>query len=347
MTKIKKDEISALTEERLNLGVKNLWYPILPSWKVNENPVGITRLGERIAVWRGDDGQVRAVEDRCPHRGARLSLGWNLGDRIACWYHGVEVNGEGVTAEVPAVERCPWQGKKRIRSYPIIERNDAIFAYFGDELHPEPPELVLPEEMTSDECSGFLCASTWQCNYQYAIDNVMDPMHGAYLHSASHTMAWGEKKAEMALEKTDIGYVFEKKDQSGKNFDWVEFGSTNTHWLRLSIPYRDHVGPGGDFFIIGFATPINKHLCQVYFWRIRKITGWQRDLWRFLYKNRLEGRHWAVLEEDRLILETMAADAREHENLYQHDKGITRIRFDLKKEAESQIKALLEANASA
>ncbi len=346
MSEIDKETLAKMAEERWILGVRNQWYPILASWQVRESPVGITRLGENIAVWRDHNGEVHAIEDRCPHRGARLSLGWNLGNRLACWYHGIQIDGNGVTVEVPAMEHCPWKGQKRIKSYPVVERNDAIFAYIGDELHQEPVKLGLPEEMTSDEYSGFLCVSNWDCNYQYAVDNVMDPMHGAYLHSASHTMAWGDKKAVMQLDKTDTGYRFEKKGQSGMNFDWVEFANTGAHWLRLSIPYQDHVGPGGNFFIIGFATPINKDKCQVYFWRIRKISGWQKDLWRFLYKNRLEGRHWAVLEEDRVILETMASDARDHENLYQHDKGLTRIRFDLKKEAEKQVKALMEAQAS-
>ncbi|MFR3706963.1 MAG: Rieske 2Fe-2S domain-containing protein [Enterobacter hormaechei] len=44
--------------------------------------MGITRLGEQIVVWRNKDGQVQALEDRCPHRGARLSMGWNLGTAL-------------------------------------------------------------------------------------------------------------------------------------------------------------------------------------------------------------------------------------------------------------------------
>lgn len=79
------------TEQYLDLGLRDQWYPVLASWEVSANPVGITRLGENIVVWRDEAGQLYALEDRCPHRGARLSLGWNLGDRVACWYHGVEV----------------------------------------------------------------------------------------------------------------------------------------------------------------------------------------------------------------------------------------------------------------
>ena len=76
-------------EDRVNRGLLNLWYPVLPSWAVAGAPVGITRLSENIVLWRDENGAVHALEDRCPHRGARLSLGWNLSDRLACWYHGV------------------------------------------------------------------------------------------------------------------------------------------------------------------------------------------------------------------------------------------------------------------
>jgi len=66
----------------LNTGLRDLWYPVAPSWQVGNAPIGVTRLTERIVLWRDASGNVNALEDRCPHRGARLSLGWNLGDRV-------------------------------------------------------------------------------------------------------------------------------------------------------------------------------------------------------------------------------------------------------------------------
>jgi len=342
-----KNDFDEEVESRLSLGVKNLWYPILPSWAVRDSPVGITRLGEKIAVWRDEDGQPHAIEDRCPHRGARLSMGWNLGDKLGCWYHGTEVDSEGVVIDVPAVDNCPMKGEKKVHGYPLTEVRGAIFAYFGDELHPDPVDLNLPEELTSDDYSSFLCAAIWKCSYRYAIDNVMDPMHGAYLHADSHSMAWGETKAKMKLTKTETGYYFHKEGQTGLNFDWVEYGNTGCHWMRLAIPYRKNVGPGGDFTIVGFVTPIDEKICQVYFWRIRKVSGWERDLWHFMYKNRVEGLHWDVLEQDRMILEQMPHLARSNENLYQHDSGLARIRFELQKEAKAQVEALRESELSA
>jgi ABC-type phosphate/phosphonate transport system ATPase subunit len=60
-------------------------------------------------------------------------------------------------------------------------------------------------------------------------------------------------------------------------------------------------------------------------------------VWRFLYRNRLEGLHWDVLEQDRVVLESMAPQAREHETLYQHDIGITRIRRVLSRRAAAEL----------
>lgn len=327
------------TEQLLKLGIRNVWYPICASWLIQQKPVGMTRLGERIVAWRDKSGEIHVIEDRCPHRGARLSMGWNVDDRIACWYHGVEVDGDGVVQSVPAVGECSLTGQKSVKSYPVQEIRGGVFVYFGDELHEDPPELQLPAELTDDdEYDSFLCTAHWQCNFQYAIDNVMDPMHGAYLHAQSHSMAKGDKQAKLHAKKTNEGFLFEKIDQRDVNFDWVEFGFTGAPWLRLEIPYPETGGPGGNFGIVGFVTPVTEDACRVFFWRTRKVQGWQRDVWRFLYKNRLEGRHWAVLEQDREILEPMMGNARDFENLYEHDGGLTRLRRFMATVAADQAK---------
>jgi len=332
------------TDERiealLDFGLRNYWYPVLPSYRVTEAPIGITRLSDNIVLWRDRAGKVHALEDRCPHRGARLSRGWNLGEKLACWYHGVEVNGEGRVMTVPAVKGCKLEGQNAVKRYHVTEAKGGIFLWFGDAAHPDPAPLVLPEELTSPEYDALLCTAKWDCNYRYAIDNVMDPMHGTYLHAQSHSMAEGDKQAEMHVRKTNTGLVFEKVGQRDVNFDWVEWGETGAMWMRLTIPYRKQYGPGGSFGIAGFATPIDRERVQVFFWRARKVQGWQRDVWRFLYKNRLEGLHWAVLEQDRLVLEDMAPQARAREFLYQHDVGLSHVRRILRKRAEEQLTAL-------
>ena len=43
--------------------------------------------------------------------------------------------------------------------------------------------------------------------------------------------------------------------------------------------------------MIGSYTLIGPNLSAVLFWRCRRVQGWQRNAWRFLYRNRLEARH--------------------------------------------------------
>jgi phenylpropionate dioxygenase-like ring-hydroxylating dioxygenase large terminal subunit len=332
-------------EELLKVGLRNNWWAICPSHFVQEKPISLRRLGIRMVLWRDLKGEVHILEDRCPHRGAPLSRGIVMDDRIACGYHGVQVDHTGTAVTVPGSPGCNLEGLKCVRSFPCVEQHEAIFAYVGDELHSEPPKLEFPEELSSPEYSSFLCYAEWGNDYRFVCENVMDPMHGVYLHRQSHSMAFGETQADFQIRETDTGFVFEKTGQRGINFDWTEWGETGVHWMRLEIPYPATGGPGGNFHIVGMYTPITPKLAGVFHWRCRKVSGWQRDTWRFLYKNRLEARHWAVLEQDRAMLEDMDDDIRDHEILYKHDLGIVRLRRRWKALAIEQLEALQETAA--
>ena len=91
--------------------------------------------------------------------------------------------------------------------------------------------------------------------------------------------------------------------------------------------------------IVGFVTPVNENTCKVFFWRMREVTGIQRESWRFLYRAELESRHWKVLEQDREILEAASDEARTHENLYQHDIGVGNNRITLFELAKSNVES--------
>lgn len=334
-----------LAEEILDRGLDDLWYAILPVDRIpDDRPVGVVRLGTKLVVWRDGAGEVHVQRDLCPHRGAPMSRGVVLDGKLTCGYHGVQVDGAGTIVDVPALPGCPLVGKTgAMRTYATRVAGGVVFAWMG---RGEPKPFGLPYEFTDDDWTGFCCTATWACNYRYALDNLLDPMHGAYLHADSFTLAYGSKEDTFRVRETEHGFVVEKERQVGVNFDWTEFGDTGAHWVRLDIPYPPAAGPGGFMRIVGFTTPIDRERCQVFFWRMRKVTGWQRDLWRFLYKNRLEERHWNVLEQDRVMLEEMEPDAREHENLYQHDVGVSHLRRLLLRQARRLAKARLGAAAA-
>ena len=326
-------------EKLLAKGIRDMWYVFCPSSFVKDKPISIRRCGYKIVLWRDRSGKIAALEDHCPHRGAPLSLGKPMGDRIQCDYHGVEVDREGVAVRVPGSPGCKLEGMKATKCFPVQEHAGVIFGYVAAEADAAPGKLELPEQLTSPEFSHFPCYVEWKGDYRYVMDNVMDPMHGTYLHKMSHSMAEGEAQAKFRIRDTQSGFVFEKEGQRDVNFDWTEFIDSGIHWLRLEIPYPKTGGPGGNFHIIGTCAPIDDTTSAIIFWRCRKLSGWQRDVWRFLYKNRLETRHWEVLEQDRRMLAEFEPDARDRELLYDHDMGLMRLRRILKQKAIAQLTA--------
>jgi ferredoxin-NADP reductase/nitrite reductase/ring-hydroxylating ferredoxin subunit len=65
------------------------WYPIAASHDLPFRHVFHGQLlGREFAVWRADDGYVNVWENRCLHRGVRLSIGINDGRELKCQYHG-------------------------------------------------------------------------------------------------------------------------------------------------------------------------------------------------------------------------------------------------------------------
>lgn len=327
----------------LKTGLLNHWYLVCRASEIDAKPIRLTRLGRDIALWRDGKGKIHAIEDYCPHRGARMSAGHVVNDALACAYHGVTLDGTGVVVGVPPVLNCPMLGRKLVEAYPAHEFGGAIFLYFSDGIDGNVPAFEPPEEMTSPEWSGFLFSEEWDCNYRLPLDNRLDPIHGSYLHTDTFTLSYGVKQSAIKLEQKDNGFIIERDNQRGINIDrtWVEYRPGNNYWIRTEIPYPKKAG-GGMFRILGHVTPIDEH--HTYFWvfRCKKSVGWRRDLWRFLYQNRLEKRHDDVAAQDRAIMEGIPNHLADREMLIQTDVGIGRIRMIYRREAERQAERLAE-----
>ncbi len=71
------------------------WWALARSEEVTSaKPINVDLAGQPIVLWRDRGGVARALEDRCPHRRAPLSLGCVLGNgMIQCGYHGWTFDG--------------------------------------------------------------------------------------------------------------------------------------------------------------------------------------------------------------------------------------------------------------
>ena len=106
------------------------WHPVVAAQtlRAGHGVLAARLLGQPLALWRSADGQPQAWEDRCPHRGVRLSLGRVVGNHLACAYHGWEyAAGNGRCAAIPAMPNDPVPGKVCVRTYPVREMQSMVW----------------------------------------------------------------------------------------------------------------------------------------------------------------------------------------------------------------------------
>ncbi len=325
--------VDTAVQDYLDSGLRSLWYPVAASWEVGSNPVGITRLGENLVLWRGFDGTLHAVEDRCPHRGARLSKGWNLGDRLACWYHGVEVNGEGEVCDVPAISNSPLVGQACVRRYPIQEAHGAIFVYFGTSPYEEPGELELPEQLTRDLRPLLV---------HRHLEVQLPPSTTSWTRCTAPTCTRTRTPWPRVIVRRRWCSSPPRAASSSRRP--ARPGSTSTGWSSATpMPCGCACrSPTSSASARAARSGSSAWRCP----RTRSTPGcssggcarWTAgQVWRFFYRTKLEQLHWDVLEQDRIILENLAPEARTHENLYQHDVGLSRLRRVMLKMAKKQL----------
>lgn len=126
------------------------WHPIAASTDLVPRHVFHAQLlGREMAVWRADDGHVNAWENRCLHRGVRLSIGINDGTELVCQYHGWRYANR--TAGCTYIPAHPSDAPARTicnNVYPVQEKYNLIWS--GEK----------PEDETLPSCSLEISHST-------------------------------------------------------------------------------------------------------------------------------------------------------------------------------------------
>lgn len=166
--------------------IPNLWYAILESKEVKMGkPIGVTRMGEKLVVWRDTSGIVTCQSDLCPHRGVALSFGKLCGDYIQCPFHGFEYDRTGNCRLIPANGKNSTPPKAfQLKTYPTREAHDLIYIWWG-EPRAEYPELPWFDSLIEKHFSYYTIRDHWQIHYSRAIENQLDVVHLPFVHKST------------------------------------------------------------------------------------------------------------------------------------------------------------------
>lgn len=159
----------------------NQWYVAGFAWELKDKPVGRTLLGKPLVLFRTAEGQVAALEDRCCHRALPLSSGTLEGQGLRCGYHGLLFDATGQCLEVPGQAKVP--SKARVQAWPVQERDQIIWIWFGSPEQPQPSsEPPTYEVHSSGEYVFEGGIYHYDAPYQLIHDNLLDLSHLGYVH---------------------------------------------------------------------------------------------------------------------------------------------------------------------
>lgn len=251
--------------------VPNQWYPIFDSSKLKQRkPAGITRLGERLVLWRDGSGEVVCMTDRCPHRAAQLSLGSVRDSCLVCPFHGLRFDSDGKCVLIPANGKGqPVQRGFDLPTRPIREAHGLIWYWFGD-CEPAKEIPWFPEAPDQGPRTSFV-QRDYPVSYLRVMENLGDMHHVPFVHRA--TIPGAGTRVEILDARMD-GPIIRMKvslhhERPGRlrptyNFEYA---------LRLPTLATIEVAPRVQF--VASATPID--LNHTWLWaRYRQdyVPGW-------------------------------------------------------------------------
>jgi nitrite reductase/ring-hydroxylating ferredoxin subunit len=229
------------------------WFAIAFSSELEPRGVLSRRwFGEEIVLFRDEHGAVAVLDAYCPHMGAHLGKGGTVQDgTIRCPFHGFRFDKNGTCVHA-------YGGKPpraNTRSYPVVERNGAIFVWHH--ARGEAPSWELPDvsfEGWSDVKGETIPIRT---HVQETAENSVDVGHFAAVHGYRNTTVTREAEAKGPL--LTIGLSSERSLESLGMPGEIAFAYDIEVWgLGCSIVNVDVASFGIKTRQLVYATPVDE-----------------------------------------------------------------------------------------
>ena len=155
------------------------WHPVAASDDVDAAPKAVHLLGEDLVLWRDTAGTVHAWPDRCPHRGARLSLGRVHDDRLECPYHGWRFAASGRCVHVPALPSFTPPATHCVATFAAREAHGLAWVRLDD----SDTDLPAFAAETDTRLRKLNCGPyTVETSAPRIVENFLDMAHFGFVH---------------------------------------------------------------------------------------------------------------------------------------------------------------------
>lgn len=247
---------------------RRYWIPIMCARELPAPdcaPVRVTVLSENMVAFRDSEGRIGLIDEFCAHRGVSLWFGRNEDSGLRCCYHGWKYDVTGQCVELPSAPELRQEIK--LKSYPCIERGDAIWTYMGPPEHCPPPPAF--EWVMVPAAHRYVSRRRQACNYLQAMEGGIDSVHLSFLHRGdlkSDPLHAGSRGARFAAN-TDG--VFEVVETDGGMIIGVRRAADPGHYYwRITqwiMPFFTMIPPYGDNALNGHAwVPVDDETCMAW-----------------------------------------------------------------------------------
>jgi len=253
--------------------VEDIWYFAgLKSEFKNGQMSHKTIAGQPIVVGRGQDGNIFALRDICPHRAAPLSAGRILDDgTVECPYHGWRFGQEnGQCNHIPAIcsgQKDPSAGIK-VRAFPVREDGQLIWVYIAaDTKFKGEPSFEPPHYAMAQRKQVFVQRLTLNCHVDHAVIGLMDPAHVPFLHRQWWWRTGGSMhEKEKKFEPREHGFAMAAHQPSTNSFAYKLLGGKPITEIIFRLPgVRTEEITVGNKSILSFTAvvPINANNTEI------------------------------------------------------------------------------------
>lgn len=293
----------------------NCWWVAALSAEVGRSLLARWLLDTPVVLYRKEDGSVVALEDRCPHRQAPLSIGKLCGDIVQCGYHGMQFSPDGRCIKVPSQDAPP---PISVGAYPVIEIGPLVWIYLGDisviDQVPPPPELPwLTDENFAVRTDKLDVAA----NYMLLRENVLDLTHFGYVHPTTFQITDWSNPPEVTVDGEVVrykqsfvnsplppGYAIPLGLKPGISWNRESFGAMLSPAIGFGAtdfydPAKPGAAPVGRFRVAHVTTPVDQNH-MLYFYVIARDHGHEPEQMDQLAAAIKKGFH-----EDEFILEAI------------------------------------------